>query len=208
MISRRVLLAAIVPASSDLVVYRNGRIVVDEWRGGLDGAVRPGSLWKPFLAAAAVRPAEAVCTGAGCWRRHGRVQLVEAIALSCNRWFDSQEFDRTALSKFGLSAGERNWSAWPSTPRQLALAYAELLARRADHPSVEAGLRLAAERGTASALGPGFLAKTGTSASERHAGDGWVFAAWGPALAIYRQHGVPGSVAARSLKARIAKERW
>ena len=80
---------------------------------------------------------------------------------------------------------------------------AELLARRADYPLVIAGLRQAAEKGTAKALGRNYLAKTGTGPSKEHSGDGWVFAAH-PAdnptrLILYRQRGVTGSLAARNL---------
>jgi hypothetical protein len=66
-----------------------------------------------------------------------------------------------------------------------------------------AGLRQAAEKGTAKPLGPNVLAKTGTGPSKLYSGDGWVFAAT-PAdmptkLVLYRQRGVTGAQAAQAL---------
>lgn len=95
-------------------------------------------------------------------------------------------------------------------PLQLARAYAELLARRIDYPLVIAGLRLAAEKGTAKAIGPGFLAKTGTGPSKLYAGDGWVAAAHPAAapsrLVLYRQRGATGALAAAELARLLRRE--
>jgi len=68
-----------------------------------------------------------------------------------------------------------------------------------------AGLRQAAKSGTASAIGRGALAKTGTApcvAKRRHKGDGFTVVlepADAPRIALFvRVHGVPGAEAAKS----------
>lgn len=200
MITRRALLAAIVPAErSDVLrldVHTN-EVLTAEWRGGIDQTVDPGSLWKP-LAAMQLRAASPVFECKGCWagRRHGRIDITGAIAYSCNEWF----------RQWGIRTDA------PTTPLGYALAYADLLRRRADHPAVIAGLRLAAEKGTASALGSRYLAKTGTGPSHTHSGDGWIIASW-PAdmpnqIALLRAPGVTGARAAQFLRKRVERERW
>ncbi|HEU0123951.1 MAG TPA: hypothetical protein VFQ91_25695 [Bryobacteraceae bacterium] len=217
MLSRRSLLAAAVPASlppADRLALRlPGAVVLRaEWEGGVDTSIQPGSLWKPFLAASHVGPPPRYyCDGSHCWlgRKHGWLDLPGALANSCNQWFQqlypTLVFPLALFPQWGLPVPpDDNWPEWPCTPRALANAYAELLARRADYPLVWAGLRLAAERGTARALGRGFLAKTGTGPSRRHAGDGWVAAAYPtdtPATFwLYRQRGVTGAQAAAALR--------
>ncbi len=214
-LSRRALLAAAAPAPlpppDRIVVALPGReIVRAEWDGSIDSSARPGSLWKPFLALNHPGNPRLHCDGRRCWlgRRHGWLDLPAALAQSCNQYFHQLYPSLPQpLNLLGLPqpAGD-DWPNWPATPRQLALAYAELLARRAHHPLVLAGLRQAAGQGTARPLGDGWLAKTGTGPSARHAGDGWVVAAR-PAdtpteLILFRQRGVTGAQTA----ARLARE--
>lgn len=200
MITRRALLAAIADrVRPDLLRLdiRTNAVLTAEWAGGVDEGVDPGSLWKP-LAAMQLRGSSPVFECKGCWngRRHGTIDVSRAIAYSCNEWF-------------------RQWGATieaPTTALGYAHAFADLLRRRADHPAVIAGMRLAAEKGTASAMGSRYLAKTGTGPSKSHAGDGWIVAAW-PAdmpdqLALLRERGVTGARAAAALRTRIERERW
>lgn len=200
MITRRALLAAISGTDRpDLLRLdiRTNAVLTAEWAGGVDEVVDPGSLWKP-LAAMQLRAASPVFECRGCWngRRHGRIDVSRAIAYSCNEWF-------------------RQWGVTTEAPKTAlgyAHAFADLLRRRADHPAVIAGMRLAAETGTASAMGSRFLAKTGTGPSAKHSGDGWIVAAW-PAdmpeqFALLRARGVTGARAADVLRRRIERERW
>ena len=211
--TRRNLLAAAVPAvlpPADQVIATlpEGRITTAHWVDTVDAPTRPGSLWKPILAAAHTGPnLRFHCDGTQCWlnRKHGWLDMPGALAQSCNQWF--HQFYKTLrkpIPLLGLPAQpDDDWPNWRCTPHQLVRAYVELLARRQDHPLVIAGLRQAAEKGTAKALGHNVLAKTGTGPSQRHAGDGWVIAAH-PAdmpvkLVLYRQRGVTGAQAAQAL---------
>lgn len=219
--TRRTLLALAVPAPEPeeiRLTLNRPQAMEARWPSGVDAPASPGSLWKPFLAALwTPTPPHFLCDGSRCWlgRRHGRLDLAAALAVSCNQYFHqlaaalSQPL--SGLSRFGLPVPvERDWTRWQATPRALALAYAELLARRDQHPHVLAGLRAAALHGTARSLGRGYLAKTGTGPSTRFAGDGWVVAA-APAdlprsLILYREFGVTGTQAAANL-ARTLRER-
>jgi cell division protein FtsI/penicillin-binding protein 2 len=96
---------------------------------------------------------------------------------------------------------------WEISPLALARAYCELTSRSAERRVAEilAGLKIAAESGTASAIGSGALAKTGTApcvAKRKHKGDGFTIVlapADAPRIAILvRVHGVPGAEAAKS----------
>ncbi|MBM3754705.1 MAG: hypothetical protein FJW38_12075 [Acidobacteria bacterium] len=200
MISRRALLAAVTARERcdflrlDL---QTNEVLTEDWHGSVDESIDPGSLWKP-IAAMQLRGASPFFECRGCWagRRHGRIDVVDAIGYSCNEWF-------------------RQWGVRGEVPNSAigyALSFAELLRRRAEHPAVIAGLRMAAALGTASALGGRYLAKTGTGPSKKHAGDGWVIAAW-PAdspqqLALLRAPGVTGAQAAKLLRERVERERW
>src|SRR5262249_39452265 len=136
------------------------------------------------------------CGGAasGCWlaRGHGKVHFREALAVSCNAYFMNlaREVDAETLkivtAKFGIPAPSENTpeariglgKSWKISPIALARAYSELSSRGAEARVREIldGLQIAAETGTAGALGRGVLAKTGTApcAAERpHAGDGF-----------------------------------
>jgi hypothetical protein len=217
MITRRgLLLALAAPPPPDLLLYDipNRNWLAQTWTEPLDEPQPAGSLLKPFLALAAPPPHPAFRCAGNCWlnRRHGRLALPEAIAQSCNRWFDqwSEQIgpatSNQTLARFALpELPEQGWRSWRCPPQRLLLAWAELVSRRSDAAlePILTGLRLAAAKGTAQALGPRYLAKTGTSESKRHAGDGWTLAAWPAELptkaALYRQHGVPGAEAAARL---------
>jgi hypothetical protein len=183
-------------------------------------AILPGSLVKPFTALAygashANRfPAGVQCKG--CWggRAHGEVDLVRALSLSCNHYFeqlslriDPRQMQLTA-AEYGLPAPPDDIEAriglgrtWRIAPRDLLRAYQQLRSRE-----ILEALRVCAEKGTAQAVGAGSLAKTGTSPCEHTPsmpGDGLAVALW-PAMeprmaVLVREHGVPGAIAARRI---------
>jgi hypothetical protein len=218
MLSRRSLLAAafspgLPPAEKIVLRLPGAEIVSADWSTGIDEPVQPGSLWKPFLAAAYTGPAPRFhCDGKQCWlgRRHGWLDMPGALAQSCNQWFH-QLYKKLPQPLHLLNLPDPpndDWPSWTCSPKQLALAYAELLARRTDHPLVIAGLRQGAEQGTAKSLGRNYLAKTGTGPSKYHSGDGWVVAAY-PAdnpvkLILYRQRGTTGAQASLALARSLA----
>src|SRR5579862_551116 len=131
-----------------------------------------GSLVKPFVALAySGEWPEFFCDGKHCWLRrgHGRLRFREALAQSCNAYFlnlargvDSQMLGVMA-AKFGMGAPSEDTveariglgTGWKVSPLELTRAYGELVAR-AGEPRVNEildGLRLAAETGTAKAIG-------------------------------------------------------
>jgi cell division protein FtsI/penicillin-binding protein 2 len=228
------LLAMLLAASIDpragadylAVDIRTREVVQNHWPEA-DAPIPVGSLVKPFTALAyGGEFPEFVCRGAGdrCWLKdgHGRLTFRGALAQSCNAYFLNlaRRVDPATLavvaSKFGIPAPVVDTPEariglgkdWKISPVALALAYAEL-ASRASEPRVAeilAGMRAAARRGTASALGGrAVLAKTGTApcvAILGHAGDGFTIVL-DPADAprtvlLVRVHGVPGAEAARS----------
>jgi phosphinothricin acetyltransferase len=151
-----------------------------------------------------------------CWldRGHGAIHFREALANSCNAYFlklagcvDAHALQLVAASYGipppGMNSAEARiglGDGWKITPTALLRAYAELAARRTEPKVAEilAGLELAGVQGTASAMGRGVLAKTGTAACvarKRHAGDGFTVVldpADSPRTAlIIRIHGVP-----------------
>ena len=152
-----------------------------------------------------------------------------ALAVSCNEYFlnlargvDPQTLAVVA-AKFGLTAPSEDspeariglGTSWAVTPVGLARAYAELAARSGEPRVGEilAGLKMAAESGTASAVGRGAMAKTGTApcvSERRDAGDGFALVI-DPAEAprrvlLVRVHGAPGAEAAKS--ARDILRKW
>jgi cell division protein FtsI/penicillin-binding protein 2 len=166
-----------------------------------------------------------VCYGATdrCWRAegHGRIVFRDALANSCNAYFLQLAKDVDAHSlvvvaaKFGIPPPDVETPEariglgrdWQISPLALTRAYCELTMRASEPRAAEiiAGLKLAAESGTASAIGHGALAKTGTApcvAQRKHKGDGFTIVlapADAPRLAILvRVHGVPGAEAAKS----------
>jgi hypothetical protein len=185
-------------------------------------AVPVGSLVKPFLAMAWSGDfPEFTCTGSKCWlaRGHGRLKFRNALAVSCNEYFlnlargvDTESL-RLVAAKFGIPAPEGDspeariglGTAWRIEPVILARAYAELVARSGEPKVGEIldGLKMSAESGTASAIGRGFWAKTGTAAcvaEKRDDGDGFTVVITPSRVVLVRVHGVPGAEAAKSAK--------
>ena len=202
-----------------------------------EGAARPvalGSLVKPFTALAyaemhAFEYPTHVCKGkaSGCWQMypHGEVDIVSAIAVSCNSYFRALaanlkgEHMLATANAFGLDApdpelaGDRLMGLgeqWRVSPLHMARAYLELYRRR-DQPGVRellVGMAQAARRGTGAAVGRALkpteaLVKTGTApCTHIHPApaDGFVVALV-PAnqpeiLLMIRVHGVAGAKAA------------
>ncbi|MBI4910361.1 MAG: hypothetical protein HY820_42480 [Acidobacteria bacterium] len=177
-----------------------------------DAPTETGSLLKPFIALAYAQSHQLrypVVTCKRCWlpRGHGRVGIEQAIAQSCNTYFDSLrgqlrdgELEATAR-RFGITALPK------VSPADLLRAYVELT-RRAAEPGVSPlleGMKRAASTGTAKEIGGNALAKTGTapcSHRDRAPGDGFVIVltpAVQPRTAlIVRLHGRPGSHAAQA----------
>lgn len=208
-----------------LMDTRTRTVVSRRWTDAARGAA-PGSLVKPFLAAAygwanQGRFPEIDCQPGKCWlpRGHGRTGLKKAIEHSCNEYARTMRdhLDLAAfaagLAPFGLTppASRNAWTGesrgWRVAPEALAIAYAELAARRADPvmARILEGLRAAAESGTAAAAGPGVFAKTGTAPcldASPHDGDGLaviVAPRDNPQFVLLvRQHNVPGSRAAET----------
>jgi Penicillin binding protein transpeptidase domain len=200
-------------------------------------AARPiplGSLVKPFTALAYAEahnfeyPAH-VCKGqaSGCWQihPHGELDIVSAIAVSCNSYFRAlaeslkgEQLLPTA-NTFGLDAPNPELTGesliglgdqWRVSPLHMARAYLELYRRR-DQPGVRellSGMAQSAQRGTGAGVGralkhPDALVKTGTApCTHIHPApaDGYVVAlvpAGQPEiLLMIRVHGVAGARAA------------
>jgi cell division protein FtsI/penicillin-binding protein 2 len=231
-----ILLAALL-LSADVnyvvVDVRTRHVLKKDWPAA-ERAIPVGSLVKPFLALAASGPfPEFTCRGAAdrCWLAagHGLLDFTSALAHSCNAYFlqlargvDGQTLsvvaakfgipppsDETPESRIGLNDG------WQISPLALANAYCELASRAAE-PRVKevlGGMKMAAEKGTASTIGRNALAKTGTArcvSKRHHAGDGFTLVlapADAPRIAILvRVHGVPGAEAAKSAAAILRKE--
>lgn len=215
-----------------LLDTRNRNVIAEQWENS-DGAIAVGSLVKPFTAIAYAerhhfRFPAFVCSGAeSCWRPrgHGQIGIVHATAVSCNAYFTQLAATLTpaevaeTVQRYGLDGPATDATAegiagrhgmWRESPRAVAHAYAELLARRSQPGvrDVAEGMGLAAKRGTAAELSKAvpqipLLAKTGTApcTHPHHAsGDGFVVVAW-PAdspryLLLMRQHNKPGAQAA------------
>src|SRR6266851_2919819 len=204
------------PTVNYLVVdVRTREVIRQDWPDA-QMPIPVGSLVKPFLALA-YGPAfpEFVCKG------HGRLRFREALAHSCNAYFlnlargvDAETL-RVVTGKFGIAAPDADTAEariglgadWKIAPLTLARAYCELTARRAEPRvgDILAGLTKAAESGTASAIGRGAMAKTGTApciAERRHAGDGFTIVldpAEAPRVALLvRVHGVTGAEASKT----------
>ena len=155
----------LIDAASKRVIGSNG---IDP-----ETPVAIGSLIKPFTTVAygetnGFRYPEFTCTGKDCWlpKGHGRVQIGDAIAHSCNAYFlaladhlnpagvvetlaslnvtpPSAEVEKKTLIGMG--------TAWKFPPHEIASAYAEI-ARRWAQPGMReavAGMREAAKTGTA-----------------------------------------------------------
>lgn len=172
-----------------------------------------GSLAKPFIALAYAEGhhytyPRLTCKPNQCWlpRGHGAVNIEDAIAQSCNTYFDTLRnqipaglLENTA-HRFGLQNPDR------ATPEEILKAYVELH-RRAAEPGLQpilTGMRRAAKQGTAKLVNRDALAKTGTATcthTPKAPGDGFAIVlspAAAPKTAILvRLHGRPGSHAAR-----------
>jgi hypothetical protein len=199
------------------------QILQQDWPGA-DQPIPVGSLVKPFTALASSGPFPTLrCQPGRCWLAtgHGTLGFAEALAHSCNSYFLqlAQTVDPHSLAvvaaKFGIPAPADDTpeskiglgSNWQISPLALTRAYCELTTRAGEPRVAEilAGLKQASESGTASAIGRGALAKTGTApclAHRKHQGDGFTIAlapSDAPRIAILvRVHGVPGAEASKS----------
>jgi hypothetical protein len=193
-----------------------------------------GSLVKPFTALAyaeahAFEYPTHVCRGeaSGCWRihPHGELDIVSAIAVSCNSYFRALTADLKGeqllltTHTFGLDAPTPELTGdsliglgeqWRVSPLHMARAYLELYRRR-DQPGVRellSGMAQSAQRGTGAGVGQALkhtdaLAKTGTApCTHIHPApaDGFVVALVPEnrpeILLMIRLHGVTGAKAA------------
>lgn len=215
------------------VDVRTRAVIESDWPDA-ETPVPVGSLVKPFVALAYAGDwPEFVCRGTadGCWlaRGHGRLQFKQAMAQSCNAYFLNlaRGVDAGTLAvvaaKFGIPPPDADTAeariglgtAWKISPVALARAYGEL-ASRGSEPRVGQileGLKMAAQSGTASAIGRGRMAKTGTAAcvsERRDAGDGFAMVldpGEAPRIAVLvRVHGAPGAAAAK-IAARILERK-
>jgi cell division protein FtsI/penicillin-binding protein 2 len=221
------LLALVLVADVNYIVVdvHTRQVVKQDWPG-VEVPIPVGSLVKPFTALAASGPFPGfVCRGTidRCWfqKGHGPEQFRDALANSCNAYFLelAKNVDAHSLAvvaaKFGIPPPTAETpeariglgTDWQISPLALTRAYCELTSRAAEPRVAEilAGMKKAAESGTASAIGRGALAKTGTApcvAQRKHRGDGFTIIlepADAPRIAILvRVHGVPGAEAAKS----------
>ena len=126
-----------------LLDIASGSIRTPPWAGG--AAILPGSLVKPFTAIAYGKPfPKVVCRGCRVGSApHGELDLVAAIAVSCNRYFEELSLtvthERACLvaASYGIPAPPDNVDAriglgrdWRMAPRQILEAYARLAANR------------------------------------------------------------------------------
>jgi cell division protein FtsI/penicillin-binding protein 2 len=221
---------------SYIVVDVKTRQVVDQDWPDAEKPIPVGSLVKPFTALASCGEfPELICHGAldQCWlaKGHGAVGFRDALAHSCNFYFLqlAKGVDASTLAvvaaKFAIPPPDADTpeariglgTDWRISPLALTRAYCELTARAAEPRVAEilAGLKLAAESGTASAIGAGALAKTGTApcvALRKHKGDGFTIVlapADAPRFAVLvRVHGVPGAEAAKSAAIILSDRKW
>ena len=206
---------------SYLLLDEKGQIIAQRWEHP-ERDVPVGSLVKPFLAAAygqthATFP-EFRCTGMKtCWlaRGHGRLQIRDAIAFSCNSYFHQlvagagPNFAH-ALKGYPVHMPVSGSASGLASPLALAKAYLELTRHPRDSavlPILE-GMARSAERGTGKAAGAELphssaLAKTGTAPCthpKKAPGDGFALVmapAGNPrAVVLVRLHGRPGFIAA------------
>jgi hypothetical protein len=160
-----------------LLLDRSGAVLAQRWETP-EQAIPPGSLVKPFVAAAYAaqhdnRFPQVRCRGTAsqCWlpRGHGELGLEDALAQSCNAYFlalaAGLDRDRAlqTFRSFGLAGPNRNFEArsaiglgaeWREFPLSLARAYLALLDSPDPllHEHVLRGMETAASRGTASSV--------------------------------------------------------
>ena len=218
-----------------LLDANSGVLLASHWENS--GKPIPlGSLVKPFTALAYAgahdfRYPIYECRGqaSGCWqvRPHGKLDIISAIAVSCNSYFRSLAESVTSeqllpvTRSFDLESPEANFTGpsliglgeqWKISPVRMARAYLELYRRR-DQPGVReilAGMMQSAQHGTGAAVGRALkhseaFVKTGTAPcihAPRAPGDGFVVAlvpAQAPKIVLMvRVHGVPGAKAAET----------
>ncbi|HYX68800.1 MAG TPA: penicillin-binding transpeptidase domain-containing protein [Terriglobales bacterium] len=221
-----------------LLDARSGALLAARWQDP-EHPVPVGSLIKPFTALAYGAAhnydfPEYLCDARACWlpRGHGRIGIEQAVAHSCNSYFEQlaaqlhpRDVD-AVLARFGLTGpaeqvpakaliGEGNY--WQVPPLALTRAYIELAQRRDQEGvrEVVAGMTLSARSGTGAAVdralsGEAALSKTGTAPcihASRAPGDGYaivLYPAESPRLALLvRLHGAPGSHAAATAGAML-----
>jgi cell division protein FtsI/penicillin-binding protein 2 len=219
-----------------LLDANSGVLLASHWENS-DKPIPLGSLVKPFTALAYAgahdfRYPIYECRGqaSGCWqvRPHGKLDIVSAIAVSCNSYFRSLAESVTSeqllpvTRTFDLESPEANFTGpsliglgerWKISPVRMARAYLELYRRR-DQPGVReilAGMLQSAQRGTGAAVGRALkhseaFVKTGTAPcthAPRAPGDGFVVAlvpAQAPEIVLLvRVHGVAGAKAAETV---------
>jgi cell division protein FtsI/penicillin-binding protein 2 len=209
------------PDLSYLLLDENGEVIAQRWEQ-VERGLPVGSLVKPFLAVAYGQThrtfPEYRCTGKKtCWlpRGHGKLQIRDAIALSCNSYFHQlvagagPQFAQ-AMKSYPVTISAKGSAAGWARPVALAQAYLELT-RHARDPAilpVLQGMALSAQMGTGKAAGEALrhtpaLAKTGTGPcthSKKAPGDGFALvmspADHPRAVVLVRLHGRPGFVAA------------
>jgi hypothetical protein len=157
-----------------LLTSRSGRVLAQRWPHP-DQAFAPGSLLKPFIAAAYGEQhgghyPHLRCAGtqSHCWYPpgHGEIGLEEALAQSCNAYFlglsDSLDLKlaRDTFARLGLHLALQPMHAqdligltplWRETPVTITHAYLALLDEQSN-PSrgrIIAGMEAAARQGTA-----------------------------------------------------------
>jgi cell division protein FtsI/penicillin-binding protein 2 len=218
-----------------LLDARSGAVLTSHWENS-EKPIPLGSLVKPFTALAYAgghdfRYPIYECKGkaSGCWQPqpHGKLDVISAVAVSCNTYFHllaenvSAEQLASLVQSFGLeSPGVESTAAnfmglgarWRISPLHMARAYLELY-RRKDQPGVSPlieGMRQSALHGTGAAIGHQLkqtraLVKTGTAPCT-HASwapaDGFVLAlvpAEEPEILLFlRIHSVTGAKAAET----------
>jgi hypothetical protein len=213
------------PDLSYLLLDENGQIMAQRWEHP-ERELPVGSLVKPFLAVAygqthSTFPQFQCAGGKTCWlaHGHGKLQIRDAVAQSCNSYFQQLIADAgpalvQALANYPVhgppgSAESVSVSGW-AVPLDLAQAYLALTnhARDAAVFPVLQGMGLSAQHGTGKAAGAALshasmLAKTGTAPcthAKKVPGDGFALlmtpADHPRAVLLVRLHGHPGSMAA------------
>ncbi len=176
---------------------RSGDVVASRWED-LETPRSVGSLMKPLLAARYQGEYPALlCDPKRCWRSHGRVDIVEALAQSCNSYF-LQLAGRFHASELSPEAVIGLGDEYKVSPLWVARAYCKL-----DRREILRGLRASAHRGTGRAIGLDALVKTGTAPcthGRRAPGDGYALAMYPPNTPRYalmvEMHSAPGAKAA------------
>jgi hypothetical protein len=209
------------PDLSYLLLDENAQIIAQRWEHP-ERELPVGSLVKPFLAVAYGQThrtfPEFLCTGKKtCWlpRGHGKLQIRDAIALSCNSYFHQlvagagPKFAQ-ALNSYPVHLPVNGSAAGWAPALALAMAYLELTRHPRDPAilPVLQGMELSAQKGTGKAAGEALphssaLAKTGTGPcthKKKAPGDGFALvmspADHPRAILLVRLHGRPGFIAA------------